>query len=68
MQNSANDKKDAVLGRAGQANGLLANQVIGNLTKPETSQELVFEAAKLGKVSALINNASQREFNKLISS
>jgi 3-oxoacyl-[acyl-carrier protein] reductase len=47
-----------------KAHGRLANQVIGDLTKPETSQELVFEAAKLGKISALINNASQREFNK----
>ena len=45
-------------------NGVLANRIIGDLTKPETSNELVFEAAKLGNISALVNNASQREFNK----
>ena len=45
-------------------NGVLANRIIGDLTKPETSQELVFEAAKLGNIAALVNNASQREFNK----
>ena len=45
-------------------NGLQAHRIIGDLTKPETSQELVFEAKKLGNISALINNASQREFNK----
>ena len=45
-------------------NGLQAHRIIGDLTKPDTSQELVFEAKKLGNISALINNASQREFNK----
>lgn len=44
--------------------GILTNRVIGDLTNPETSKELVYEASKLGKVSALVNNASQREFNK----
>ena len=44
--------------------GILSNRVIGDLTNPETSKELVHEASKLGKVSALVNNASQREFNK----
>ena len=44
--------------------GILSNRVIGDLTNPETSEELVYEASKLGKVSALVNNASQREFNK----
>ena len=44
--------------------GILSNRVIGDLTNPETSKELVYEASKLGKVSALVNNASQREFNK----
>lgn len=44
--------------------GMLTSRVIGDLTKPETSKELVFEASKLGKVSVLVNNASQREFNK----
>lgn len=44
--------------------GKLSNRVIGDLTNPETSKELVYEASKLGKVSALVNNASQREFNK----
>ena len=44
--------------------GILSNKVIGDLTNPETSKELVSEASKLGKVSVLVNNASQREFNK----
>jgi len=44
--------------------GILTNRVIGDLTNPETSNELVFEASKLGKLSVLVNNASQREFNK----
>ena len=44
--------------------GILSNRVIGDLTNPETSKELVYEGSKLGKVSALVNNASQREFNK----
>tara|TARA_A200000113_G_scaffold59008_1_gene50374 strand:- start:685 stop:1431 length:747 start_codon:yes stop_codon:yes gene_type:complete len=44
--------------------GILTNRVIGDLTNPETSKELVSEASKLGKISVLVNNASQREFNK----
>ena len=45
-------------------NGIITNRVIGDLTNPETSKEIVSEAFKLGKVSVLVNNASQREFNK----
>ena len=45
-------------------NGVQSERIIGDLTKPETSQELVQEASKLGNISALVNNASQREFNK----
>lgn len=47
-----------------QQTGITANRIIGDLTKPETSKELVFEASKLGNISVLVNNASQREFNK----
>ena len=45
-------------------NDVQSARIIGDLTKPETSQELIKEASKLGTVSALVNNASQREFNK----
>ena len=45
-------------------NDVKSSLIIGDLTKPETSQELIREASKLGIISALVNNASQREFNK----
>ena len=45
-------------------NGVNADIMIGDLTIEETSKQLVSEASKLGKVSVLVNNASQREFNK----
>ena len=45
-------------------NGVQSERIIGDLTKPDTSQELVKEASKLGNISALVNNASQSEFNK----
>ena len=45
-------------------NNVQSIRIIGDLTKPETSQELIKEASKLGTISALVNNASQREFNK----
>ena len=45
-------------------NDVQSARIIGDLTKPETSQELIKEASKLGNISALVNNASQREFNK----
>ena len=45
-------------------NDVQSARIIGDLTKPETSQELIKEASKLGTISALVNNASQREFNK----
>ena len=45
-------------------NNVQSARIIGDLTKPETSQELIKEASKLGTISALVNNASQREFNK----
>ena len=45
-------------------NNVQSTRIIGDLTKPETSQELIKEASKLGTISALVNNASQREFNK----
>ena len=45
-------------------NDVKSTLIIGDLTKPETSQELIKEASKLGTISALVNNASQREFNK----
>ena len=34
--------------------GILTNRVIGDLTNPETSKELVSEASKLGKISFLV--------------
>ena len=45
-------------------NEIQSSCFIGDLTKPETAKELVIEASKLGNISALVNNASQREFNK----
>jgi 3-oxoacyl-[acyl-carrier protein] reductase len=45
-------------------NDVKSTRIIGDLTQPETSQELIKEASKLGTISALVNNASQREFNK----
>ena len=45
-------------------NDVKSTRIIGDLTRPETSQELIEEASKLGTISALVNNASQREFNK----
>ena len=45
-------------------NNVQSTRIIGDLTKLETSQELIKEASKLGTISALVNNASQREFNK----
>ena len=45
-------------------NNVKSTRIIGDLTKPETSQELINEASKLGTIGALVNNASQREFNK----
>ena len=47
-----------------QKNNISISRIIGDLTKPETSKELIFEASKLGDISVLVNNASQREFNK----
>ncbi len=47
-----------------QENNISTSRIIGDLTKPETSKELIFEASKLGDISVLVNNASQREFNK----
>ena len=45
-------------------NGIQSSRFIGDLTKQDTASELVIEASKLGNIAALINNASQREFNK----
>ena len=45
-------------------NGIQSSRFIGDLTKQDTASELVIEATKLGNISALVNNASQREFNK----
>ena len=45
-------------------NGIQSSRFIGDLTKQNTASELVIEATKLGNISALVNNASQREFNK----
>ena len=47
-----------------QKNNISTSRIIGDLTKTETSKELIFEASKLGDISVLVNNASQREFNK----
>ena len=45
-------------------NGIESSRFIGDLTKQDTASDLVVEASKLGNISALVNNASQREFNK----
>ena len=45
-------------------NGIQSSRFIGDLTKQDTASELIIEASKLGNISALVNNASQREFNK----
>ena len=45
-------------------NDVQSARIIGDLTRPETSQELIKEASKLGTISALVNYASQREVNK----
>ena len=62
----ANSDKDGALETLNivKKNGVNADIMIGDLTIEETSKQLVSEASKLGKVSVLVNNASQREFNK----
>ena len=45
-------------------NGVNADIFIGDLTIEDTSRHLVDAGSKLGNVSILVNNASQREFNK----
>ena len=40
-------------------NGVQSERIIGDLTKPETSQELVKEASKLGNISALVDRSGQ---------
>ena len=45
-------------------NGVNADIFIGDLTKEDTSRHLVDAGSKLGDISILVNNASQREFNK----
>ena len=62
----ANSDKDGALETLNivKKNGVNADIMIGDLTIEETSKELVSEASNLGEVSILVNNASQREFNK----
>ena len=62
----ANSDKDGALETLNivKRNGVDANIMIGDLTIEETSKQLVNEASNLGEVSILVNNASQREFNK----
>ena len=62
----ANSDKDGALETLNivKKNGVDANIMIGDLTIEETSKQLVNEASNLGEVSILVNNASQREFNK----
>ena len=62
----ANSDKDGALETLNivKKNGVNADIIIGDLTIEETSKELVSEASNLGEVSILVNNASQREFNK----
>ena len=62
----ANSDKDGALETLNivKKNGVNADIMIGDLTIEETSKQLVSEASKLGEVSVLVNNASQREFNK----
>ena len=62
----ANSDKDGALETLNivKRNGVDANIMIGDLTIEETSKQLVNKASNLGEVSILVNNASQREFNK----
>ena len=62
----ANSDKDGALETLNivKKNDVNADIMIGDLTIEETSKQLVSEASKLGEVSVLVNNASQREFNK----
>ncbi len=62
----ANSDKDGALETLNivKKNSVNADIMIGDLTIEETSKQLVSEASKLGEVSVLVNNASQREFNK----
>ena len=62
----ANSDKDGALETLNivKRNGVDADIMIGDLTIEETSKQLVSEASNLGEVSILVNNASQREFNK----
>ena len=62
----ANSDKDGALETLNivKKNGVNADIMIGDLNIKETSKQLVSEASKLGEVSVLVNNASQREFNK----
>ena len=62
----ANSDKDGALETLNivKKNGVNADIMIGDLTIEETSKQLVSEASNLGEVSILVNNASQREFNK----
>ena len=62
----ANSDKDGALATLNivKKNGVDADIMIGDLTIEETSKQLVSEASNLGEVSILVNNASQREFNK----
>ena len=62
----ANSDKDGALETLNivKKNGVNADIMIGDLTIEETSEQLASEASKLGEVSVLVNNASQREFNK----
>ena len=45
-------------------NGVNGDIFIGDLTKEDTSHHLVNAGSEIGNVSILVNNASQREFNK----
>ena len=62
----ANSDKDGALETLNivKRNGVDADIMIGDLTIEETSKQLVNEASNLGEISILVNNASQREFNK----
>jgi len=62
----ANSDKDGAMETLAivKKNGVNADIFIGDLTKEETSGHLVGAGSKLGSVSILVNNASQREFNK----
>ena len=62
----ANSDKDGAMETLDivKKNGVNAGILIGDLTNKETSKLLEREGQKLGIISVLINNASQREFNK----